>query len=326
MFRSRTAAGWWFGLALMSLSVPFAASHAQDYPDKPLRVVVPFGAGSATDGLARAIGEGITKQTGQTVVVDNRPGANGIIAAENVARSSPDGYSILFGTHTTNAANPWLYKKLPYDPVKDFEPVSALARGYSFLVVNPKSPAKSLGDLVEMAKRAPGTLTYGAGGASSRVSVELFAQMAGIKLVYVAYKGNPLAVNDLVGGHIDLMITDSATGISHIKGGTLRALAVTSTTRSALAPDVPTFDEAGVKGYENSYWFAAYLPAGTPSPISTKLNRILLDAVKRDSAQRYFATTGLVGFTTTPEELARFQAEQSRILGDVIRGAGIEPE
>lgn len=326
MFRSRMAAAWQFGLALILLSVPFAASHSQDYPDKPLRIVVPFGAGSATDGLARAVGEGVTKQTGQNVVVDNRPGANGIIAAENVAKSPPDGYSILFGTHTTNAANPWLYKKLPYDPAKDFEPVTALARGWSFLVVNPKSPAKTLGELIEMAKKAPGTLTYGAGGASSRVSVELFAQMAGVKLLYVAYKGNPLAVNDLVGGHIDLMITDSATGLPHIKGGTLRALAYTGPTRSPLAPDVPTFDEGGVKGYENSYWFAAYLPAGSPAPIVGKLNKVLVEAVKGEAAQRYFASTGLIGFTTTPEGLAGFQREQSKILGDVIRGAQIEPE
>lgn len=326
MVCSRMAVARRLGLSLILLSVPFAACHPQDYPEKPLRIVVPFGAGSATDGLARAVGEGVTKQTGQTIVVDNRPGANGIIAAENVAKSPRDGYSILFGTHTTNAANRWLYKKLPYDAAKDFAPVSALARGWSFLVVNPKSSAKSLEDLIDMAKRAPGTLTYGAGGASSRVSVELFAQMAGIKLVYVAYKGNPLAVNDLVGGHIDFMITDSATGLPHIKGGTLRALAYTSLTRSALAPDVPTFDEAGVKGYENSYWFAAYLPAGSPAPIIGKLNQMLVDAVKGETARRYFESTGLVGFTTTPEGLARFQGEQSKILGDVIRGAEIEPE
>lgn len=313
-------------LAVALLAAPLFAGHAQDYPDKPLRVVVPFGAGSATDGLARAVGEGIAKQTGQNVIVDNRPGANGIIAAENVAKSSSDGHSILFGTHTTHAANPWLYKKLPYDPVKDFEPVSALARGWSFLVVHPKSPARTLGDLIEMAKRAPGTLTYGAGGASSRVSVELFAQMAGIKLVYVAYKGNPLAVNDLVAGHIDLMITDSATGLPQIKAGALRALAYTGPMRSPLAPDVPTFDEAGVKGYENSYWFAAYLPAGSPAPIVGKLNKILVEAARGEAAKRYFASTGLVGFTTAPDGLARFQAEQSKILGEVIRGAGIDPE
>lgn len=308
------------------MAAPFVAARAKDYPVKPIRIVAPFPAGSATDGLARALGQAITELTGQNVIVDNKPGANGIIAGESVVSAPPDGYTMLIGTHTTHAANSWLLKTVPYDAAKDFQPVTALARGWSFLIVNANSPVKSVQDLIEKAKQAPDTVTYGGGGATSRISVEQFAQMTGIKLVYVAYRGNPPAVQDLMGGQIDFMITDSTTALPQIRSGKLRALAFTAAERSPLAPDVPTMNQAGVKGYDSSYWQAAYLPAKTPEAIVEQLNALLHKASKRDVVKNYLKANGVVSFLSTPQELAKFQAEQSKIMGKIIRDAGIEAE
>jgi len=318
------------GLMRLSLRValitsPLAAAHAQGYPDKLITIVVPFPAGSATDTLARTVGKGITELSGQNVVVQDLPGANGVLAVEKVAKSRPDGYTILLGTHTTQSANQWLLKNMPYDPVKDFEPVSALAKGWSFLLVNPKSPIKSVDDLVAKAKKAPGTLTYGGGGATSRVSVEMFAQRKGLKFLYVGYKGNSDAINDLIGGRLDFMISDMVTALPQIKAGRLRALAFTGTKRSPSAPNVPTFNEAGVPGYEHTYWQAVYVPSGTPATVVTKLNTLLHKAMELDTAKKYLKTNGLARFLTTPEELAKFQQEQTKMIGEVVRRAGIEP-
>ena len=224
--------------------------------EKSVTFVVPFAAGSATDQLARALGQSLTAQTKQPVVVDNRPGASGFIAAQAAARAPADGYTVLITTNTTHAANEHLYKKLPYDPVKDFQPVTLLGKGGQIMVVNPALPAKSVTEFIALAKKEPGKRTFGSGSSSSRIAGELFQQMADVKLVHVPYKSNPMAVTDLLGGQIDMMITDAATGLPQVKGGKLRALGVSSSKRSPLAPDVPTIDEAGVKGYEMGYWFA----------------------------------------------------------------------
>jgi tripartite-type tricarboxylate transporter receptor subunit TctC len=266
-------------LTLLPLTQALAQSPA--YPARPLSFIVPFAAGSATDQLARALGQSITEQTRQAVVVDNKAGASGMLAAQAAARAAPDGHTVLITTNTTHAANEHLYKKLPYDPVKDFAPVSGLGKGGQVLVVNPASPYKSVAELLAAARAKPGKLSFGSGSSSSRVAGELFQQMAGIELLHVPYKSNPLAITDLLGGQIDLMITDTSTGVPQIRSGKLRALGVSTAKRLAMLPEVPTISEAGVKGYDMGYWFAAYVPAGTPAPVVQRLNELLAQEIGR---------------------------------------------
>ncbi|EYC50674.1 ABC transporter substrate-binding protein [Hylemonella gracilis str. Niagara R] len=321
---------WTRQLALVAattlLGLGLGQAHAQSYPNKPITFVVPFAAGSATDLLARALGKSITEQTGQAVVVENKAGASGMPAASGVARATADGYTVLITTNTTHAANEHLYKKLPYDPVKDFVPLTGLGKGGQVLVVNANSPYQNLGDLLAAARQSPGKLTFGSGSSSSRVAGEMLKQMAGIDLLHIPYKSNPLAITDLLSGMIDLMITDASTGVPQVKAGKLRALGYSTPTRSAMLPDVPTIAEAGVKGYDMGYWFAAYAPAGTPAPVVSKLNQLLVTAVKSASTQAFFESSGSVAWTTTPAELARFQAAETGKWGKVIKAAGITAE
>ncbi|MFN7086809.1 MAG: Bug family tripartite tricarboxylate transporter substrate binding protein [Burkholderiales bacterium] len=318
---------WRFtGHCLAAALFASGAAYAQSYPVKPVVFYVPFAAGSATDHLARALGQGMTAETRHNVIIDNRPGASGIIAAQAVAKAPADGYAVLIATNTTHAANEHLFRKLPYDPVRDFTPVTTLARGGQVMVVHPQVPAKTVREFIALARRQPGKLTFGSGSSSSRVAGELFQQMAGIKLVHVPYKSNPMAVTDLAGGHIDMMITDVVTGLPHVKSGKLRGLGVSSTTRLSLVPELPTIDEAGLKGYELTFWFAAYLPAKAPPAVTERLRELLVNAVKSAAAERFFSTTGIEPFTMAAAELARFQAAESAKWAKVIRAAGIEPE
>ena len=259
--------------ALSAAALFGTASQAQTFPDKPITFIVPFAAGSATDLLARALAQAITVDTKISVVVDNKPGANAFIGAQAAAKAKPDGYTVLIATNTTHAANEHLYKKLPYDPVKDFEPLTLLGRGGQIMVVNPALGVNSVAEFVKLAKSKPGKLSFGAGSSSSRIAGELFKQMAGAYIVAIPYRSNPPAVTDLIGGQIEMMITDMATGMPQVKAGKLKALGVSTLQRSPLAPEVPTISEAGVKGYEMTYWFAAYAPAGTPAP-GQRLTRV----------------------------------------------------
>jgi tripartite-type tricarboxylate transporter receptor subunit TctC len=316
-----------FAAVACALAPAFAApTQAQTYPAKPITFVVPFAAGSATDQLARALGQSINTETGQSVVVDNKPGANGFIGAQAVAKAAPDGYTVFITTNTTHAANEHLFKKLPYDPVKDFAPVTGLAKGAQIMVVNPSLPYKTVGEFIAAAKKEPGKLTFGSGSSSSRIAGELLQQMAGIQLLHVPYKSNPLAITDLLGGQIHMMITDMATGMPQVKAGKLRALGVSSLKRSSLAPDVPTIAEAGVPGYEMGFWFAAYVPAGTPPAVVKRLNELLHKALTSAPAKSLFEQTGFEAFPTAPEELAQFQLAESRKWQAIIKKAGIEPE
>ncbi|HEX3138611.1 MAG TPA: tripartite tricarboxylate transporter substrate binding protein [Rhizobacter sp.] len=310
-------------LCLLALG---GTAFAQGYPAKPITFVVPFAAGSATDQLARALGQSISVDTKQAVVVDNKAGASGMLAAQNVARAAPDGYTVLITTNTTQSANEHLYKKLPYDPVKDFVPVTGLAKGGQIMVVNASSPYKTVADVLAKAKAQPGKLSFGSGSSSSRVAGELFKQMGHVDILHVPYKSNPLAITDLLGGQIDMMITDTSTGVPQVKAGKLRALGVSTAQRSALLPDVPTIDEAGVKGYDMGYWFAAYVPAGTPVPVVQKLRELLVKGTTSAAAQTFFDNSGSVPFTTTSEGLAKFQAAETEKWGRVIKAAGIEAE
>ena len=312
--------------AIATITFAALAAHAQDYPARPVTFVVPFAAGSATDQIARALGQGITDATKQSVVVDDKPGANGFIAAQHVAKSTPDGYTVLITTNTTHAANEHLYKSLPYDPVKDFAPVTLLGKGGQIMVVRNTLPVHTVGEFIALAKKEPGKLTFGSGSSSSRIAGELLQQMAGIRILHVPYKSNPTALTDLLGGQIDMMITDTATGLPQVKAGKVRALGVTAKARSPLAPDVPTIDEAGVKGYEMGYWFAAYVPAKTPPAVVKRLHDLLVAASKSPSAKQFYESTGTELATSTPEALAKFQGEESQKWGRIIKAAHIEPE
>jgi tripartite-type tricarboxylate transporter receptor subunit TctC len=313
-------------VAGLILAGAWAAAPAQEYPAKPITFFVPFAAGSATDTLARSLGQGVTAETRQNVIIDNRPGASGFIAAQAVAKAAPDGYTVLIATNTTHAANEHLFKKIPYDPVKDFTPITALARGGQVMVVNPRVPVKTVKEFIALAKRQPGKLTFGSGSSSSRVASELFQQMAGLQLVHVPYKSNPMAVTDLVGGHIDMMITDVVTGLPQVQAGKLRALGVSSPKRLPNVPELPTIAEAGVKGYELTFWFAAYLPAKAQPAVVERLRELFINATRSPSAQSFFKTTGIEPWTTPSAELARFQALESTKWAKVIKAAGIEPE
>jgi tripartite-type tricarboxylate transporter receptor subunit TctC len=313
--------------ALAAVSAnPAAWAQATSFPDKPVTLIVPFTAGSATDQLARSLAQAMSAETKQSFIVDNRPGANAFLGAQAVAKAKPDGYTILIATNTTHAANEHLFKKLPYHPVKDFEPITALGRGGQIMVVNPSLPVNTVADFIKLAKSKPGKLSYGSGSSSSLIAGEMFKQLTGTFILNIPYKSNPPALADLLGGQIDLMFTDMATGLPQVKGGKLKALGVTPRQRSPLAPEIPTLEEAGVKGYEMTYWFAAYAPAGTPAPVVQRLNELLQKAARGSAVNSFYKPTGTEVFLTTPDELRKFQAAESQKWGRIIKAAGIEAE
>jgi tripartite-type tricarboxylate transporter receptor subunit TctC len=311
------------GAAALAFS---GALLAQAYPSKPITIIIGSTPGSTTDGLARALGLEITKETGQSVIVDNRAGAFGGIAAQAVARAAPDGYTLFITTNTTQAANPHLLKKLSYDPIKDFVPVGQLVQGYMLMVVNPQVKAQSVAEFVALAKKDPGKVSFGSGSSSARVAAELFQHMSGVKLNYVPYKANPNAVMDLVAGQTDMMIVDLTTSLPQVKAGKLRALGVSSPTRSPLVPGVPTIAESGLPGYEAHHWNALYAPAGTPAPIVRRLNELARKAMAAEPLRRFAEQNGMEVAATSPEELARFQLDELAVWGRIIKQAGIEPE
>ena len=313
-------------IAAFALALAATGAAAQDFPTKTITFVVPFAAGSATDTLARAVGQAVSAETKQSVVIDNKPGASGMIAAQYVAKAPADGLTVLITTNTTHAANEHLYKKLSYDPVKDFAPLSGLGKGGQVMVVKNDVPVKTVQEFIALAKKSPGKLNFGSGSSSSRIAGELLQQMAGIQLLHVPYKSNPLAIADMLGGTIDMMITDTTTGLPQVQAGKLRALGYSGDKRSRQAPDLPTISEAGVKGYEMSYWFAAYAPAGTPAAVVKRLNALLVAATRSGTVTAFYEKTGVDSFTTTPEELAAFQLAETKKWGDIIRKAGIQPE
>ena len=312
--------------ALMAAALPASAQQAANFPSKPITFVVPFAAGSATDLIARALGQAVSQSTGQSVIVENKGGASGIIAAQAAARAPADGYTVLITTNTTHAANEHLYKKLPYNPVKDFVPLTGLGKGGQVLVVNASAPFNSVQELLEHAKKNPGKLSFGSGSSSSRMAGEMLKQLGGVDILHVPYNSNPLAITDLMGGQIDLMITDVSTGVPQIQAGKLKALGFSTEERSVMLPDVPTIAEAGVKGYSMGYWFAAYAPVGTPAEVTKKLSQLLGDAVQSKSAEGFYKQSGTTKWRGTSAELAKFQADETQKWGKVVKAAGIQPE
>lgn len=312
-------------LALATLLPLWGSAATLTYPERPITIVIGSTPGSATDGLARAIGLEIAKDTGQPVVIDNRAGAFGSIAAQFVARAPADGHTLFMTTNTTQSANPHLLKKLGYDPIKDFAPVALLAKGSLLLVVNPQVKANTIAELVALAQAAPGKLNYGSGSSSAQVATELFQQMTGTRLNYVPYKANPPAVMDLVAGQTDLMTVDLTTSLPQVKAGKLRALGISSPRRSPLVPNVPTIAES-LPGYEFGYWNALYAPAGTPAPVVLRLNELVRRAMAAPAVRQVVEQTGQETALSSPEELGKFQLTELERWGRIIKTAGIKPE
>jgi tripartite-type tricarboxylate transporter receptor subunit TctC len=322
MLRSITlAAGLTAGLLA---SAPPA--QAQTYPTRPIKLVVPFAAGSATDALARILGQKLTAAEGWTVVIENIAGGSGMMAAQNVARSAPDGYTVFVTSNTTHAANQSLFKKLTYDPIGDFEPVGKLGTITLALAVHPSVPAADAKELIAYGKANPGKLTFGSGSSSSRIAGEMLKALAGFDMLHVPYKSNPMAITDLLGGQISLVFADVSTTLPQIRAGKVKGFGVSSAQRSALAPDLPTMIEAGVPGYDLTAWFAAFVPAKTPQPIVAKLNAALNAVIADKATQDVLLAAGIEPLTGTPDELRAFVASETKKWADIVKAAGIQPE
>ncbi len=287
------------GLALTAGGTAFA----QSYPNKPIRLVVPFTPGGSTDILARAIGQELTKAWGQSVVIENVAGAGGSIGADKVAKSPADGYTLLMGHIGTLAVNPSLYPKLPYDPVKDFAPVAWVARVPNVLVVHPGVSAKTTQELIALAKSKPGQLNYGSGGngSAANLATEYFKMQTGTSMTHIPYKGTAPAVNDLLGGQIQVLFTGAPAVLGQIKNGQLRALAVSSPQRLDALPDLPTVAEAGFKGFEADQWYGVVAPAGTPKDIVAKLNAQINQALSSAELKTRLNNEGAIAMPTTPD-------------------------
>jgi tripartite-type tricarboxylate transporter receptor subunit TctC len=303
-----------------------ATEAVESYPSKPITFVVPYAAGSGSDQWVRIIGQQITKENKVPVVIDNRPGASGFIGAQQAARAAPDGYTILLGGQLTHALNQLMFKKLPYDPMGDFTPLTLAFKSYNILLVTPTYPAKNVADLVAAAKKAPGKLSFGAGTPSTRIAAEMFRQAADVDFLHVPYKSTPPAITDLLGGQVDFAFADPVTAGAQTRGGKLRALAVSGTTRMPDWADVPTMEEAGIKGYDWSIWIALYLPKGMDPALTNRVNAIIRKAMATPEAREFAKNNSLELAPTSPEELTRFQAAEVTKIARVLKRAGIEPE
>jgi tripartite-type tricarboxylate transporter receptor subunit TctC len=300
------------------------AQGAASYPAKPIRLVVPFPAGGTTDILARAVAQKLSEAWGQQVIVDNRPGAGGNIGSDLVAKSAPDGYTLLMGTVGTHAINPSLYAKMPYDHVKDFAPVILVAGVPNVLVVNPSLPVHSVQELIAYAKANPGKLNFASSGngTSIHLSGELFKTMTGVQMTHIPYKGSAPALTDLVGGQVELMFDNLPSSLPFIKAGRLRALAVTSGTRAAALPDLPTLAESGLAGFEASSWFGVLAPAGTPRDIVAKLNGAIATWLASPEAREKLSSQGAIAAGGTPDAFARHIAAETVKWAKVVKASG----
>lgn len=296
------------------------------YPERPVTLVVPFAAGSGTDTVARITAEQLATRLGQSVVVENRAGANGSVAATFVARAAPDGHTLFMTTNTTHSANPSLLKTLTYDPVADFAPVARMGNLPFLLVVDPKLGINSVADLVARAKAEPGKLTYASGNSTGIVAGATFARRAGIDILHVPYRSTPPAITDIIGSRISMMFVDITAALSQINAGTLKALAVTTAERSKLLPNLPSMQEAGVPEFDITSWNGVFAPARTPPDIITRLNRELAAIATDPAVVKRLADVGFDAFTQSPGELGDFVKAQIANWARMIREAGIEPQ
>lgn len=299
-------------------------ASAQGYPTRTIRLVVPFPAGGTTDILAREVAQKLTEVLGQAVVVDNRPGAAGNIGSDLVAKSAPDGYTLLMGTVGTHAINPSLYSKMPYDHVKDFAPVVLVAGVPNVLVVNPALPVNSVSDLIKLAKDKPGQINFASSGSGTSIhlSGELFKTMAGVDMTHVPYKGSSPALTDLIGGQVQIMFDNLPSALPQIKGGRLRAIAVTSLKRAPVLPDIPTISESGLPGFEASSWFGVLAPAGTPAAVVARINTEVNKWLQSADAREKLLGQGAEAAGGSPERFASHIRAESEKWAKVVKASG----
>jgi tripartite-type tricarboxylate transporter receptor subunit TctC len=319
----RVAMGFALALGTMTGS---ARAQSTDYSNRPIKMLVGFAAGGGTDVAARIMAQKMSEILGQTILVENRTGASGLIAAQDLAKSDPDGYTLMMGSQTTCAVAPALYHKVTVDPVKDFSGVALTGASPLVLVVNPSFAAHSVADVIAMAKANPGKINFGTGGVGTtpHMTAELFQFNAGIKMVHVAYRGEAGAINDLLAGQIPLMFANLSAVMGNIKAGTLRALAVTSAKRSPSAPDIPTVAETGLPGFESETWFGIVAPAATPHVIRAKLAAVARQAVDREDTKRRFAELGMTTRSSSPEELDAYIKSEIAKWSKVIADANVQ--
>ncbi len=297
---------------------------AQAFPSKPITIIVPFAAGGTTDILARIIAQGMGAELGQSVVVDNRAGAGGNIGGQVAARAPADGYTLFMGTVGTHAINAALYKKMPFDPIKDFAPLTRVANVPNLLVANPAQPFKTVQELIAYAKANPGKINFGSSGSGSSIhlSGELFKSMAKVDMQHVPYKGSAPAVTDLLGNQIAIMFDNMPSAIQHVRSGKLRAIAVTTAKRSPELPDVPTIAESGVPGYEATSWFGMFAPAATPAPVVAQLNATIVKVLAQPDIRKKLAEQGAEAAGETPAQFADFIQKESVKWGRVVKESG----
>jgi tripartite-type tricarboxylate transporter receptor subunit TctC len=317
------------GLAALAVAMAFGAqARAQAaWPSRPLRLVLPFAAGSGTDIAARILAEELTRSLGQNVLVDNRPGASGQIAAEAVAKAPPDGYTLFLTTNTSHSANPHLFRKLSYDPVKDFTPVARTYLLPFMLVVDPKLPVRTVAELIAHARAAPAPISYGYGNSTGQVAGAALGTAATVPLLAVPYKSTPPAMTDVIGGTVQFMFVDLAAGRENVRAGRLRAIAVTTTKRSVLMPELPAVAETpGLESFDLTSWGGLFGPAGMPAEIVGQLSTEVIRILERKDVRERYGALGVEITTGGPDELARFVREQLDNWGRKIRDAGIRPE
>jgi tripartite-type tricarboxylate transporter receptor subunit TctC len=309
------------GALLFSLT-----AHADTYPSKPITIIVPFGAGSATDTITRVVGQQLSVALKQTVVVENRPGANGALAGLYVARAAPDGHTLFMSTNSPHSAAPFLMKNVAYDPIKDFTAITRMGSYTLMLVVHPSVPANSVKELISYARANPGKLTYASGNTAGVVGGATLKHWAKLDILHVPYKSAPQAHQDLLAGRVHMMFNDFTTSLPHIQAKTMRPLAVSRIQRSSLFPELPTMDEAGVTGFDMDTWAAIFAPAGTPEPIVKLLNTELRKIIDSDEVKSKLRAAGFEAFSSSPEELDDFVKVQLGKWGKMIKDAGILPE
>lgn len=320
----RTALATLAGLAVSAAVLPTSVLAQPAFPSKLITIIVPFSAGGTTDILARIVAQGLTTELGQPVVIDNRPGAGGNIGGLLASKAPADGYTLLMGTVGTHAINASLYKKMPFDPVKDFAPLTRVANVPNLLVANPKQPYKSVKELIAYAKAHPGQVNYASSGSGTSIhlSGELFKSMTKVDMVHVPYKGSAPAVTDLLGNQVGIMFDNMPSAIQHVRSGKLIPLAVTTAKRSPELPDVPTIAEAGVPGYEATSWFGMLAPAATPAPIVAKLNAALVKVLAQPDVKKKINDQGAEVYSETPAQFAAFIKSESVKWGKVVRESG----
>lgn len=313
-------------LAAPLLPLAARAQGSDAYPSRPLRAIVPFPPGSATDGIARFVAERLSRSLGQPLVVENVTGANGAIAARQAARAAPDGHAFMFATNSTHAEAVHLMREPGYDPVRDFAPVTLTSIAPLVLMVRADFPARNVAEFIAEAKARAGALNYDTGNIGSLAAAQLLIGITGISAERISYRGTPSAVTDLLAGRLHFMVSDLASAGEHVRAGTLRALGVTPAQRIPMLPDVPTLQEAGVPGYDFASWVAVFAPARTPEAAVARLNREIRAALDGEEGRRYSLGLGLVSATGTPDELARFQAREIEQWGRIAQAAGLPRE